>query len=199
MTRAGDLFENAVTRERVLVRVGGEDTSGRYLAVDTWVGPHAIANEHVHPHVRERVTVLEGWVRVRVDGVERDARPGEVVDVPPGTVHDYWNPGDEEAHVLVEVWPAARFEEMMVTLFGLAQEGRVSARGLPSLLQLAVLAHEFDDVVLFSSPPRWVQRAVIAVLAPVARLCGVRATYAHHGPLMRRHAQDAEHATRRAA
>lgn len=101
--------------------------------------------------------------------------------------------------MLVEVWPAARFEEMMVTLFGLAQEGRVSARGLPSLLQLAVLAREFDDVVLFSSPPRWVQRAVIAVLAPVARLRGVRATYAHHGPLMRRHAQDAEHATRRAA
>ena len=73
MTRAGDLFENAVTGERVLVRVGGQHTGGRYLTVDTWVGPHAVAGEHVHPHVRERVTVLEGWVRVRVDGVERDA------------------------------------------------------------------------------------------------------------------------------
>jgi hypothetical protein len=45
MTRAGDRFENTVTRERALVRVGGEDTGGRYLAVDTSVGPHALANE----------------------------------------------------------------------------------------------------------------------------------------------------------
>ena len=195
MTRAGDLFENAVTRERVLVRVGGEDTSGRYLAVDAWVGPHAIANEHVHPHVRGARDRARG-VGPR-QGRRRRARraPRRGRRRPAGTVHDYWNPGDEEARVLVEVWPAARFEEMMVTLFGLAQEGRVSARGLPSLLQLAVLAREFDDVVLFSSPafgPARGDRAACAGRAAVRCPGDLRPPRpAHAPPRAGRRARDA--------
>jgi quercetin dioxygenase-like cupin family protein len=83
MTRAGDFFENPVTGERVLVRVGGADTHGRYLSVDAWVGPRSVAHEHVHPHSRERFTVLNGWVRVLVDGEERDVRAGETVEFAP--------------------------------------------------------------------------------------------------------------------
>jgi hypothetical protein len=44
-----------------------------------------------------------------------------------------------------------------------------------------------------------VERDVQRVLVAVARLCGVRATYAHHGPLMRRQAQEAGRPTRIAA
>jgi quercetin dioxygenase-like cupin family protein len=180
MTRAGDFFENPVTGERVLVRVGGADTHGRYLSVDAWVGPRSVAHEHVHPHSRERFTVLNGWVRVLVDGEERDVRAGETVEFAPGVSHDYWNPGAREAHVLVEVWDAERFEEMMVTLFALAQEGKVTDEGVPTLLQSAVLAREYRDVVVFGGV---LQRSVYAALSPFARLRGLKPTYAHHGAL----------------
>ena len=171
MTRAGDFFENPVTGERVLVRVGGEETHGRYLSVDAWVGARSVAHEHVHPTARERFTVLNGWVRASVDGEERDLHAGETVEVQPGVRHDYWNPGPREAHVLVEVWEPGRFEEMMVALFGLAEQGKVTDRGVPTLLQSALLAREYDDVVAFGGV---LQKLVFAALAPFARLRGLK-------------------------
>jgi len=48
---------------------------------------------------------------------------------------------------------------------------------MPHPLQLALVAREFSDVVVFRSPPPPVQRALFGVLAPFARWRGYRATY----------------------
>jgi hypothetical protein len=66
------------------------------------------------------------------------------LDVAPGVVHDWWNLGLEEAKVAVEIEPATRFEEMIRNFFGLAQDGKTNAKGVPRLLQLALLACDFD-------------------------------------------------------
>ena len=66
---------------------------------------------------------------------------------------------------------------MIRNLFGLAQDGKTNARGVPRLLQFALLAREFDDVVQFTRPPRLVQRALFGGLAPLARLAGFRGSY----------------------
>jgi hypothetical protein len=97
--------------------------------------------------------------------------------VPPGTAHDWWNVGEKEARVIVEVSPTARFEEAVSNTFCLAWDGRTNAKGMPNLLQVALFAPEFEDVLYFTSPPRPVQRALFAVLAPVARLLGYRGSY----------------------
>jgi hypothetical protein len=66
---------------------------------------------------------------------------------------------------------------MIETLFGLARLGHTNAKGMPSPLQLALVAREFSDVIVLRSPPPAVQRALFGVLAPIARLRGYRATY----------------------
>ena len=91
--------------------------------------------------------------------------------------HDWWNAGPEEALVRVEIRPAARFEAFLKNAFGLAQDGKVNRRGMPNLLQLAVFAQEFDDVIQFTHPPRVVQRLLFGLLAPLARLLGYRGSY----------------------
>jgi hypothetical protein len=45
------------------------------------------------------------------------------------------------------------------------------------MLQLALIAQEFSDVVVFRSPPPAVQRVLFGALAPIARWRGYRATY----------------------
>ena len=75
--------------------------------------------------------------------------------MPPGMVHDWWNAGEEEAHVVVEIRPGARFEEAIRNSFGLAQDGKTNAKGMPNLLQAALFA----------------------VLAPIARLLGYKGSY----------------------
>jgi hypothetical protein len=66
---------------------------------------------------------------------------------------------------------------MVETVFGLARLGHVNSKGMPDPLQLAFFAQEFNDVVEFRSPPPVVQRALFALLAPIARWRGYRATY----------------------
>jgi quercetin dioxygenase-like cupin family protein len=178
MSRAGDVNENPVTGERVVVRVGTEDSGGNLLVIDGYVKPGgAVTGEHVHPSIDEDFTVVRGRVGFRIDGRESVAEPGERLHVPAGTAHDWWNAGDEEAHVRVEIRPGARFEEMAINLFGLAQDGKTNSRGMPNLLQAAIFAREFSDVLYFTSPPLWVQRLLFGSLARLARLLGYRGSY----------------------
>jgi hypothetical protein len=82
-----------------------------------------------------------------------------------------------DALVRVEVTPGERFAHMIETLFGLAREGHVNRRGMPHPLQLALVATEFADVIVFRKPPAAVQRVLFGALAPIARRRGYRATY----------------------
>jgi hypothetical protein len=66
---------------------------------------------------------------------------------------------------------------MIETMFGLARLGHTDAKGMPHPLQLALIAREFGDVIVFRSPPPAVQRALFGALAPLARSRGYRATY----------------------
>jgi quercetin dioxygenase-like cupin family protein len=178
MSRAGDVIENPVTGERAVVRLGTEETGGERLVADLYVSPGgAVVTEHVHPSIEERFTVVSGRVGFRLDGRESIAEPGERLYVPAGVAHDWWNAGEEEAHVVVDIQPGARFEEGIVTMFGLARDGKTNDKGMPNLLQLAVFAREFEDVMYLSRPPRIVQKLVFGALAPIGRLFGYRGSY----------------------
>jgi quercetin dioxygenase-like cupin family protein len=181
MSKAGEVYENPVTGERVMVRLGTEESGGEHLVVDLYVAPGgAVAGEHTHQDIEEVFTVVRGKVGFRLDGRENVAGPTRRLVVPPGVVHDWWNAGPEEAHVIVELRGEKRrlerFEMMISTLYGLARDGKTDARGRPSILQASLLAREFDDVIVFTRPPRFVQRLLFGTLAPVAHLLGFRAS-----------------------
>ena len=178
MSKAGEVFENPVTGERAVVRIGTEETAGELLVADLYIRPGgAVMGEHTHPAIEERFTVLRGQVGFRLSGRAAIAKPGVALLAPPGVPHDWWNAGPEEALVRVEVRPAARFDAFIRNAFGLAQDGKVNRRGMPNLLQLAVLAREFDDVVRFTRPPRVVQRVLFGLLTPLSWLLGYRGSY----------------------
>lgn len=187
MFKRGEVYDNPVTGERFVIRLGTHETGGERLIVDIYVRPGgAVAVEHIHPTLDETFTILKGRVGIAIGGESSIAEPGRRFQVPRGTAHNWWNAGDEEAHLMVEITPAARFEAMIRNLFGLAQDGRTDRKGMPNLLQLALLAREFEDVAQLVRPPRLVQRALFAVLAPIARLKGYRGSYPEYetrGPI----------------
>jgi hypothetical protein len=133
--------------------------------------------EHLHPALVEQFTVLEGELTVKRDGQTSILRRGETAVIEPGVWHDWWNAGDRDARVRVEITPGERFVHMIETFFGLARLGHTDGKGLPNPLQLALTAREFSDVIVFRSPPLAVQRAIFGVLAPIALWRGYRATY----------------------
>ena len=177
MIRKGDMLENPVTGERLIFHRTSRETNGEAVLVETIVRPDGfVAAAHVHPHQSERFEVLEGLLRLRVGDTDVLARPGDVATVSPGTPHRFWNAGDTEVRFLCEVRPALGFESLIETMFTLAAEGRTNRRGLPNPLRLAVIARAHFDTVRLPFPPAAVQRAALAVGAPLGRALGYRAT-----------------------
>jgi mannose-6-phosphate isomerase-like protein (cupin superfamily) len=175
---AGEVWENPVTLERaVLVEAPWWNDAGRAVADLTALPGARVVGEHLHPALRESFTVREGELTVLRDGQRSVLHAGERADIEPGVWHDWWNEGRQNAIVRVEITPGERFTHMIETLFGLAREGHVNKRGMPHPLQLALIATEFGDVIVFRKPPVAVQRALFGALAPIARRRGYRATY----------------------
>jgi quercetin dioxygenase-like cupin family protein len=176
--RIGEVWENPVTGERAtILEFPDANPEGRAVAELTALVGARVLGQHRHPDLVERFTVLQGELTVKRDGRTSVLREGETAVIEPNVWHDWWNAGDRDARVRVEIAPGERFAHMIETVFGLARLGHTNAKGMPHPLQLALTAREFDDVIVFHKPPPAVQRVLFAVLAPVARWRGYRATY----------------------
>ncbi|MEO6088476.1 MAG: cupin domain-containing protein [Umezawaea sp.] len=183
MASTGDVLEHPVTGERLVWRLLAADTGGELLQADLYARPGgAVAAEHVHPHQQERFEVVSGTLRIRIDGREQTLTTGSVAVVPPGSRHVWWNAGEDEVHVIGDLRPALRSELFFQTFFGLAAEGKVNKLGLPNLLQLAVLMHDFAPEIVLARPPVAVQRPLFAILALLGKAFGYRSTYPQHDP-----------------
>ena len=183
MITTGQSLTNRVTGETLVFRTTSADTNGERVVVETFVEPNgAVAAAHVHPAQEERFEVLAGEVEFRLGGRKLVAKPGDRVLVPAGTPHRFRNVGEETAHFVCEVTPALGFEQLIETMFSLAEDGKVNRKGMPNPLRLAVIAkHHFGDVQL-PFPPAWLQRLGLAFGAPLGRLLGYRPTYEPQAP-----------------
>jgi quercetin dioxygenase-like cupin family protein len=174
----GEIWENPASREQVrIVELSHSNPERRATAELTALYGQRLPAEHRHPGLVERLTVLEGELTVKLDGQVSVLRPAETVVIEPGVWHDWWNDSGYKTWVSVQITPGDRFAHMIETLYGLARLGHTDAKGMPNLLQLALTAREFSDVIVFRSPPAAIQRALFGALTPVARWRGYRATY----------------------
>lgn len=176
--RAGEVYENPASGERAVVVIGTQETNGERLVVDLHLRPGGgMVGRHYHPNLKEVFKVIEGRVTYTLDGQQQVAAPGDTVIIPAGRLHDFWNPDASEALVRVDVQPAGRFAELIKNGFGLAQDGKTDSTGKPSLLQIALLAREFDDVIRYDKGPRLIQQLLFLALTPLAKLKGLKGSY----------------------
>jgi mannose-6-phosphate isomerase-like protein (cupin superfamily) len=176
MARAGDVIESPVIGERAVFRKTAADTDGALLQLEVFQRAGAKGPvEHYHTQQEERFEVVSGVMCALVGGREMRLAPGETIVIPAGTPHRWWNGGYEELHVVAELRPALQAERFFETIFGLARDGKTGADGSPAFLQIALFASAYD--IWVPKPPRLVQRALFAVLGPIARLRGYRAWY----------------------
>jgi quercetin dioxygenase-like cupin family protein len=176
--RAGETIENPVTGERMLFRRTSRETNGESVLIEVTVQPNGfVAAAHVHPVQSERFEVLQGELEFKVGRKTLVAGPGDVVTVEPGTPHRFRNVGATEARFVCEIRPALQFERLIETMFSLAADGKTNRKGMPNVLRLAVIANAHFGDVRLPFPPAWIQKAGLALGAPLGRLVGYRPTY----------------------
>ena len=178
MARQGDTIENPVTGERIAFLATSRDTGGELLRLEWSLEPYGfLPGAHTHPHQVERFEVLSGTLGIRVGRRKYSLSAGEAVVVPPGVVHSWCNEGDEVLRGLIEFRPALDMEALFETSFGLARDGKVSKKGVPSPLQIMALLEEHEDELGIPWVPQRVQHAIVSRLAPLARRRGYRRRY----------------------
>jgi hypothetical protein len=63
-------------------------------------------------------------------------------------------------------------------MFVLAEDGKTNRKGMPNPLRLAVIARAHFDTVRLPQPPAWLQKAGLALGAPLGLALGYRPAYA---------------------
>jgi quercetin dioxygenase-like cupin family protein len=174
MAHAGDVIENPVTGQRLIFRLTSSDADGELFAAEGIFSPGGFAGvPHVHPHQDERFEVLAGDAAFDIDGARHVLGAGDTIDVPRGTRHTFANAGADQMHVRFEFRPALTSTDRFYELyFAFAQQGRVNAKGMPGLLDIATVWPITSEHAVLATPPPVVQHALFRVLGPVARLIG---------------------------
>ena len=62
--------------------------------------------EHFHKQTEEIYFITQGTGKMRIDGKEREVRPGDAIAIPPGCRHKLWNTGKEPLRLLCCCAPA---------------------------------------------------------------------------------------------
>lgn len=185
MEGAGDqrIVEDPALRQRLSFSRTVDEDGGEVLHVEMWVEPSGGVPPHIHPAMEERFDVLAGRPSFLAGKEWRTADPGETVVAPAGVRHAYRNTGDVVAHVICHARPPSTLQEFLEDAAALGRAGKLTSRyALPkspsALLQAAVMAHHYRDMVVLGFPPLpppAIQRLVIPPLARLGERRGYRA------------------------
>ena len=161
-----DTVHDPVSRVRMAFEPRGEN-----LIVDVWLEPGGKLLPHYHPRQEERWSVVEGRCRFRLGEQTRTITPADgEIPVPPNTVHGLESDSEGDAHLRCEVEPGLRLQEFLEEASAAARDGYFTPRGLPRGMRgtrwITGFLKRYEDETVFVSPPRFVQRALIALFAP---------------------------------
>ncbi|PZW42168.1 quercetin dioxygenase-like cupin family protein [Humitalea rosea] len=74
--------------------------------------PGTFVPPHIHPTQDEYILMLEGTWKLVLDGQEHIARPGDLVRMPRGIMHGYFNESGAPARAFFWVSPARRLMDL---------------------------------------------------------------------------------------
>lgn len=178
MARSGDKLVNPVTGQQMLFRRTSRETNGELLEVEAVYPPNSSPPaEHYHPTQEEHFEILAGKIKVHLGETLYSCGIGGSFTIPPGTPHRMWNDGDEDVRFIWQTRPALKTERLFETFWGLARDGKTDRRGLPGVLQIAVIIREYEDEYRLVRPPPAFQKVVFGPLAFLGRRLGYRGNY----------------------
>jgi mannose-6-phosphate isomerase-like protein (cupin superfamily) len=181
MAHAGDVIENPVTGQQLIFEVTSADSDDTLSVFEGIFPPGGFAGvRHIHPHQDEHFEVLAGHAAFDVDGERRVLGAGATIDVPRGTPHTFANAGPERMRVRCEFRPTADSTERFYEIyFAFAQQGRVNAKAMPGLLDVATVWPTTSEHAVLATPPAAIQHVLFRALAPIARIARRRPPRCH--------------------
>ncbi len=79
------------------------------------VGVGQSTQEHLHVKTEEVYYITQGRGRIRIEGEEREIKPGDAIAILPGRRHKLWNTGSEPLRLLCCCSPAYEHDDTLLT------------------------------------------------------------------------------------
>lgn len=95
------------------------------FAFETNSEPGQFVPVHIHPTQDEFILVQEGQLELKLDGEWHTAKAGDLVRMPKGIPHGYFNKSDKPARALFWVSPARELEALFQKLHNMTDEEEV--------------------------------------------------------------------------
>ena len=105
------------------------------FSFETNADPGQFVPVHVHPTQDEFILVQDGQLELKLGGVWQTAKAGDLVRMPRGVPHGYFNKSDKPCRALFWVAPAGRLEALFEVLHDMTD--------IPAVIATSA-AHEVD-------------------------------------------------------
>lgn len=176
MIKAGERFENPRTGTRMEFR---EWSPERVVIDRTYPPDTGRADPHVHYDFFQGWEVLAGRARYFVEGEEREAGSGELIEIDSGTRHqDVHNPFETELRARLTVRPVNEFIEAFADCYThYLTRDELDDQDEFTALQIFPILHGTRAQSWITRIPIPIQRVLIPVGAGVGRLRGYRSSY----------------------
>ena len=178
MAYRGKVINNPAAKMSIRFLQTKNDTGGKLLEMEATYQPQSTGPVmHYHPYQHEDFTILEGELTVIENGKTTVLKAGDSLHIARGVKHAMYNHSDLKTVVNWQVRPALDTEHLLETTAGLAADGKVNKKGVPGILQVALMANKYSKVFRLSKPTFAVQKIFFTVLSPFAFLAGLQADY----------------------
>ena len=146
MVKPGDVLEAAPLGVRLEIRRTAAETDGELVEFDVVGRPRGfITQPHKHAKQAERHEVIEGAMRLVIDGREHVLGPGDAMEVPADATHRQSPAGAGPVRVRIQLRPAANGEAFLERLADIARAGQYNRWGYPKPRAAARLFIDFRD------------------------------------------------------
>jgi len=176
MTKPNEVFENPRNGNKMQFLITSAESNGEVLKVKIWNPPGiSMPPERLHPLQTDSMEVIQGRMRVKIDGREQVLSAGQKIVAPKNTPHQAWVDGDTELIVIHELRPALNTEAFFETKIALASQGKSDANGVPkNFLQFAAILNENYGEIFVTNPPVPVQKFTAKVIGGLGKLLGYK-------------------------
>lgn len=178
MAYKNKIIINPITKQEIRFLQTVNETNGQLLEMESTFNAYSKEPApHYHPFQKEDFNVLSGELTVRMDGKVIVLKKGDTLHIPQNKVHSMWNNTNRKTVVNWKVQPALNTENLFEMATGLANDGKTNKDGMPNILQVALMANNYDSVFRLSKPPFIIQKLLFILLTPFAYLVGYRPSY----------------------
>ena len=124
---------------------------------------------HLHFEEDEHVKVVSGRASVLLDGKRLELEAGQRISFPKGSVHTWWNDGDDDVVIQGVATPVIDLDRYLQAVFQVLDAGSPNR---PPIFYMAHVMHRHRRTQLTPVIPRAIQRVLLPVVVLLGSVLG---------------------------